>query len=312
MFTLQGSYGFYKAPVSKFILGTICIGTGAATFPLSNHKDWFTFNATDLITSFSAVNVLRYFLYRFVFLSLKDAFSASILITQFRVFERRYSSRYYTNHLIAVSILFCGLELLTAGILKYKFETFSYSQLPSGPWQLIFPLFIPFFWEIPRVPMTTFMHIPVTGKSFVYILGLHMCSTDSKSTLLAFLGLLVGVLHKNNFGYIRTFVKVPKMLSSLSKWLIGSLIESKPPENLDAQFGATLEIQREEQMDRLEMMFNRNLIERNRLMGGQRAEPSQELVNQLVEMGFSRDRAENVLRQTDGDMNAAMSLLLAQ
>lgn len=48
-----------KAPVSKFIFGGICIGTGAVNFPLSNHKDWFTFNATDLVTSFSAINVSK-------------------------------------------------------------------------------------------------------------------------------------------------------------------------------------------------------------------------------------------------------------
>lgn len=58
-------------------------------------------------------------------------------------------------------------------------------------------------------------------------------------------------------------------------------------------------------MDRIEQMMNRNT------RGGQRVEPSPEMINQLVEMGFSRDRAEDVLRQTGGDVDAATSILLA-
>ena len=43
---------------------------------------------------------------------------------------------------------------------------------------LIFPLFVPYLFNIPRITRTHVLGIPITGKTLTYLVGLQMCSTS--------------------------------------------------------------------------------------------------------------------------------------
>lgn len=55
---------------------------------------------------------------------------------------------------------------------------------------LIFPIFVNFYFDIPRVVTTHVLGFPVTGKTLTYILGLQVCSTSSANLVTALCGLV--------------------------------------------------------------------------------------------------------------------------
>lgn len=51
---------------------------------------------------------------------------------------------------------------------------------------LIFPLFVPYLCDIPRITRTHILGIPVTGKTLTYLVGLQVCSTSIPTAVSAF------------------------------------------------------------------------------------------------------------------------------
>jgi hypothetical protein len=48
---------------------------------------------------------------------------------------------------------------------------------------LVFPQFVQFFIMIPRVAANSILGVPVTGKTFTYILGLQLASANAEYRL---------------------------------------------------------------------------------------------------------------------------------
>lgn len=55
---------------------------------------------------------------------------------------------------------------------------------------LIFPLFVSFFFDVPRVAQTHILGIPVTGKTLTYLLGLQVCSTSIATVISGLCGIV--------------------------------------------------------------------------------------------------------------------------
>ena len=105
--------------------------------------------------------------------------------------------------------------------------------------------------------------------------------------------------------------------------MLGWLIDSSPPEQ--GAIGATLEIQRSQQMEALEQ----HMIQRQARINARRIpnqffqarqpqpaqaqvqpEPTEADITLLVDMGFPRQQAINALREAHNDLSTATAILL--
>lgn len=64
-----------------------------------------------------------------------------------------------------------------------------------------------------------------------------------------------GLLYRENFLFVRDLVVVPSWLGYLASRLLGWLVRSPPPTDTSVPMGATLEIQRQQQMEALEQQL---------------------------------------------------------
>lgn len=116
----------------------------------------------------------------------------------------------------------------------------------------MFSLFVKFFNEIPNNSNVLVFGIPITSKSLHYFLGLQLLNARSK-----FVSAAAGILSGLLFQFTSPFINVPQSIADVI-YKIFSWIDSDPPEEGPILMGATLEIQREQQMEILEqeMMLN--------------------------------------------------------
>ncbi|CAH8534000.1 unnamed protein product [Schistosoma rodhaini] len=158
-----------KTTVTKCFLAFSVIFSFILLMPFSKRKDIFTYNLDDI---FENGSIWRLAFCQLPFLSTKDLVCGGLLLYYFRIFERRYGSRKFLSFLFYCAATTTFVELLMAFILRKL--NFSLHILPSGPFNLIFPLFVPYFLDIPWVPVAHVMRIPITGKSFPYIFGFEV------------------------------------------------------------------------------------------------------------------------------------------
>lgn len=246
---LHGTTGFYKAPTSKGILTATLLSSFALNFPFQQYRHFFWYSPHMIIDK---QQLWRIFTSKLAYLDLKDMCCCSILIYYFRIFERRYGSRKFVSYLLATAVLSTVLELSV----MYLFQRLEIKlqPLPSGPLGMLYPLFIPYYFEVPRVVFGHIFGIPMTGKSFHYIIGLQIASGSKESVLVAVCGLISGILWKVNFLKIQSF-KIPNFIANLFGCTIQKLLESSPPKDLLKPMGATREIQRQEQIEQMEQQM---------------------------------------------------------
>jgi membrane associated rhomboid family serine protease len=349
MLAMYHNSGFYCAPITKSLLGSLVLTSVAFNVPLQSYRNWFAY---DYNTVFEDFDILNFLTCRLVFLDPKDIVCAGILLYHFRIFERRYGSRKFASHLLGSFLLSSLLELAAVYVCYHLDLTLD--PMPSGPYGAIFPLFVPYFCDVPRVAVTHVLHIPVTGKSLNYVIGLQMASGSPESLLLALCGIISGVLYRKNFLLIQWVMTVPAFLGRLCDTTLARLVETAAPTDVDLPMGATLEIQRQQQIERLEQQMawaqfqpaqqhnfggfglfgNRNMnaingnIQLNNILNGnipaQAAPnanippvapvvtPAEDQVQRLVEMGFTRESVLQALRVTNNDSNLATNILLQE
>ncbi|XP_021376721.1 ubiquitin-associated domain-containing protein 2-like [Mizuhopecten yessoensis] len=343
---IHSASGFYKTPVSKGLLGVSLLSSFLLNFPLHNHRHLFLYSQAAILERHQ---FWRVFTSKLAYLDIKDLFVCSVLIYYFRVFERRYGSHKFASHMLATFVMGTGLEIAAAFF--FKWLGFKIELLPSGPMCMVYPLFIPYHFDIPRVALGHVLGVPVTGKSFQYFLGLQLASGSVESVIVAVCGLFCGYLWRNNFMKVPTILTIPKFVASISYRVVGWALDSQVPPGDTIPMGATLELQRQEQMEQLEQQMiwqtvqqqqqqggNVNMAEnlvngpglfgnqidlgglRNRLnLGGldppgQPAEEpvTEENVQHLVDMGFGADRVREALQQSNNNVSAATNILLQE
>ncbi|XP_074917614.1 ubiquitin-associated domain-containing protein 2 isoform X2 [Chelonoidis abingdonii] len=93
MFPSTGSNGLYKAPLSKSLLLVPSALSVLLTLLFQHYQKFFTYNLQAVREDFQ---IWRLVFGRTVCLDLKDTFCSSLLIYNFRIFERRYGSRKFS------------------------------------------------------------------------------------------------------------------------------------------------------------------------------------------------------------------------
>ncbi|KAF0301589.1 Ubiquitin-associated domain-containing protein 2 [Amphibalanus amphitrite] len=329
-----------KAPVSKGLMGGLFLTCTAINVPLLAHlRHQLECRLPDMLGS---PLFYRLVTSRLAFVDTKDLVCSALLIYYFRIFERRYGSRKFASHLLVTWTLSTVLEVLCVlATQRLGLDLHPGRLLPPGPYGLVFPLFVPYLFDVPRVTTTHILGAPVTGKTLTYLIGLQICSTSAAAGLSAACGIAAGLLYRCSplrLGRLR----LPAALCWLADSTLGRLLSSSPP--TDGPMAATLEAQRQQQIDMLEqqMLLDRYREMRQRNAGAGRggaqarhqqgqgyaeqlvghgdqplneaepAAPSEACVRHLVEMGFQRDQVEDALRTSNNDINVATTLLLQQ
>uniref|UniRef100_A0AAQ5YV16 UBA domain-containing protein n=1 Tax=Amphiprion ocellaris TaxID=80972 RepID=A0AAQ5YV16_AMPOC len=346
MFTTTGSRGLYKAPLSKSLL-LVLNGLTVMLTLLPQYQQLFMYNLQAVTQQHQ---VWRLLCGRLVCLDVKDSFCSSLLIYNFRIFERRFGTRKFASFLLGTWCLSALVDFLLAQAFQFLFD-YEVEELPAGLLAPVFSLFVPFYLSIPRMPVTQVLgHIQITNKSLVYVVGLQrMLMCFSKCAFQ-----ISGGLYHSNFLRLQKILFVPAWVSRIGRYILEPLFSSSQPSSeTPLGMGATLDIQRQQRMDLLDQQLllaqyneaRRNarhqpqagLLQWTRLFPslrhrGQNRPPMQprpqaqthqstqptldnspvaeEQVARLVEMGFSRIDALEALRASNNDINMATNFLL--
>ncbi|XP_028837371.1 ubiquitin-associated domain-containing protein 2 isoform X1 [Denticeps clupeoides] len=347
MFTSTGSKGLYKAPLSKSLLLVPNALAVLLMLVLPQYQNLFAYN---LQAARQERQVWRLICGRLICLDLKDIFCSSLLIYNFRIFERRFGSRKFASFLFGTWILTALVDFLLVEILHTLFEL-QVDVLPSGLLGTIFALFVPFYCTVPRVQVTPLLgQMSVTNKTLVYVVGFQLLTSNAFMWLIALSGLLSGLLYHCNVLRVQQVLFVPGWMAHSGSLLLEPLFtSSEPTVEAAVGMGATLDIQRQQQMDMLDQQlmmsqlaqFRRNLqppqagllnwsqffpslrqrVQNHPAVFPQPQQPGQsqpsdntpiaeEQVARLMEMGFSRVDAQEALRASNNDINMATNVLL--
>ncbi|XP_054830589.1 ubiquitin-associated domain-containing protein 2 [Eublepharis macularius] len=344
MFTSTGSSGLYKAPLSKGLLIVPSTLSLLLAVLFQHYQKFFAYNLQAVKEEFQ---IWRLVCGRTVCLDLKDTFCSSLLIYNFRIFERRYGSRKFSSFLLGSWMLSVLFDLLLVEAAEYSFGI-SINSLPSGFLGPIFALFIPFYCSIPRVQVTQILgQFSITNKTLVYILGLQLLTSGSYIWIVALSGLISGMCYSSQVLKVYRVLCVPSGMARIFAWTLEPIFSSAEPSNeIRVGMGATVDIQRQQRMELLDRQIlmsqfaqirrqrqqQGGMINWNRLFPPLRhrrnanyqenhqtehdvlppGEVSEEQVARLMEMGFSRIDALEALRASNNDLNVATNFLLQQ
>lgn len=191
---------------------------------------------------------------RITFLDTKDLVCGALLVYYFRIFERRYGSHKFSSYLLATCTIATLMEVgVVCGLRALGLDWHQGGLLPAGPYGLIFPLFVNFFFDIPRVATTHVLGVPITGKTLTYLLGLQVCSTSTASFVSGLCGVAAGLFYRWELLGLQRYLVIPNVVARACDATLGRLLRSQPPTL--GPIGATLEIQRQQQMEQLEQQM---------------------------------------------------------
>uniref|UniRef100_A0A3Q2R0U9 UBA domain containing 2 n=1 Tax=Fundulus heteroclitus TaxID=8078 RepID=A0A3Q2R0U9_FUNHE len=252
MFTTTGSRGLYKAPLCKGLL-LVLNGLTVMLTLVPQYQDLFVYSLQDVAHRHQ---VWRLLCGRLICLDVKDSFCSSLLIYNFRIFERRFGTRKFASFLLGTWFLSALVDFLLTQAFQYLFE-YEVEELPAGLLAPVFALFVPFYQSIPRMPVTQVLgHIHITNKTLVYIVGLQLLTSSPFMWLLALSGLISGGLYHSNVLWLQRILFVPAWVSCVGKYTLEPLLSSSQPnDETPLGMGATLDIQRQQRMDLLDQQL---------------------------------------------------------
>ncbi|XP_034408571.1 ubiquitin-associated domain-containing protein 2 isoform X2 [Cyclopterus lumpus] len=252
MFTTTGSRGLYKAPLSKGLL-LVLSGLTVMLTLLPQYQELFVYNLQAVAQQHQVWSLLCG---RLVFLDVKDAFCSSLLIYNFRIFERRFGTRKFASFLVGTWCLSALIDFLLAQAFQFLFD-YEVEELPAGLLAPVFSLFVPFYRLIPKVPVTQVLgQIHITNKSLVYIVGLQLLTSSPFMWLLALSGLISGALYHSNVLWLQKLLFVPSWVSFIGRYILEPIFSSSQPSSeTPLGMGATLDIQRQQRMDILDQQL---------------------------------------------------------
>ncbi|XP_045884222.1 ubiquitin-associated domain-containing protein 2 isoform X2 [Meles meles] len=326
MFTSTGSSGLYKAPLSKGLLLVPSALSLLLALLLPHCQRFFVYDLQAVKDDFQ---IWRLICGRIICLDLKDTFCSSLLIYNFRIFERRYGSRKFASFLLGSWVLSVLVDFILVEAVWYFFGIAAAGNLPSGFLAPVFALFVPFYCSIPRIQVAQILGpLSITNKTLIYILGLQAS----------------GLCYHSKVFRLHQALCVPIWMANFFSWTLEPIFSSpEPATEARIGMGATVDIQRQQRMERLDRQLTLSQfaqVRRQRQQGGminwnrlfpplrqrrninyqdgrrseQQASPplevSEEQVARLMEMGFSRGDALEALRASNNDLNVATNFLL--
>ncbi|XP_063475034.1 ubiquitin-associated domain-containing protein 2 isoform X3 [Symphalangus syndactylus] len=257
MFTTTGSSGLYKAPLSKSLLLVPSALSLLLALLLPHCQKLFVYDLHAVKNDFQ---IWRLICGRIICLDLKDTFCSSLLIYNFRIFERRYGSRKFASFLLGSWVLSALFDFLLVEAMQYFFGITAASNLPSGFLAPVFALFVPFYCSIPRVQVAQILGpLSITNKTLIYILGLQLFTSGSYIWIVAVSGLMSGLCYDSKMFQVHQVLCIPSWMAKFFSWTLEPIFSSsEPTSEARIGMGATLDIQRQQRMELLDrqLMFS--------------------------------------------------------
>ena len=192
-------------------------------------------------------------------------------------------------------------------ILQALFLKLLGKESATGPYPLIFANLVNFVLDIPHLHNFNVLGLRMTDKAFIYLLGLQLLLASAQTSIAAgAAGLAAGLLHRLNFLGVASF-QPPAFLTNFITNKVGSLfvgpgykgkyIFHSPPQqgggggNIIQQIAAT----------EAAAAAAAPLVP---------VEPTPEAIEQLVSMGFERNRVVDALRRSQNNVEMALQYLL--
>ncbi|KAM7385432.1 hypothetical protein PAMP_001515 [Pampus punctatissimus] len=212
----------YKAPLCKGLL-LVLNGLTVMLTLLPQYQHLFMYSLQAVTQQHQ---VWRLLCGRLVCLDVKDAFCSSLLIYNFRIFERRFGTRKFASFLLGAWCFSALMDFLLAQAFQFLFD-YEVEELPAGLLAPVFSLFVPFYKSIPTMPVTQVLgHFHITNKSLVYIVGLQLLTSSPFMWLLALSGLISGGLYHSNVLRLQKLLFVPVWVSRIGRYILEPIFSS--------------------------------------------------------------------------------------
>ncbi|XP_048454367.1 ubiquitin-associated domain-containing protein 2 [Rhincodon typus] len=153
-----------------------------------------------------------------------------------------------------LSLWFTGVSALDSSASEIAVLVFLSCWKNLGP---IFALFVPFYFSVPSVQVVQILgRFSITNKTLVYIMGLQLLTSSMTTWILAFSGLLSGIVYHYNVLKVQRLLCVPKWVTRCASFILEPLFSSADPtDEAPIGMGATLEIQRQQRMEMLDQQI---------------------------------------------------------
>ncbi|KAH9287371.1 Ubiquitin-associated domain-containing protein 2 [Echinococcus granulosus] len=161
---------------------------------------------------------------------------------------------------------------------------------------------------IPNLLVMTVAGLPISRKSFLYLIGLRLATSSLGSLIVCGCGLLAGLVYQ--WKNLQKINLIPFGIAEIFNRLIGPLLSSEVPDDALNYIGATLDLQRQGALDRQEQALMD--LRRTQLAYSNRRRnyaPQPHEVQNLVDMGFPEERSHLALTVAHGDVYEAINLL---
>ncbi|KAF8044027.1 hypothetical protein BT93_A2110 [Corymbia citriodora subsp. variegata] len=281
-----GPSGFNNAPVSRALI--VASGVFTVFFGIRDRGNKLGVSYQDI---FQKMQMWKLIPAIFAFSSTPELIFGLYLLYYFRIFERQIGSNKFSVFTLFSTTVSMVLQVLALAVVNVP----SSNLVSSGPYAVIFALFVPFFFDIPVSTRFRVLGISFSDKSFIYLAGLQLLLSSWKRSILpGICGILAGSLYRLNVFRIRK-AKFPAPISSFFSRLSGVSMGSphvSPTRNVVGSIPSFATHQR------------------NHTSVPSTVEPSEESVATLVSMGFDRNSARQALVQARNDVNTATNILL--
>lgn len=180
---------FEHAEVSKALIAISSASTLAASF--LSKKDFYSFSLNHIISKRQYWRLLTSHL---IFDSPGELVLGILLMYQFRFFERSYGTSKYLGSVV--------YYLGSATVIQFVIACLSSENIryPSGPYILLFALFVQYWRDVPRIVPARVLGIPVTNKMLVYFLGAQIIFGHSPGSFYsAGIGVALGLMYRMPF-----------------------------------------------------------------------------------------------------------------
>ncbi|KAJ1691515.1 hypothetical protein LUZ63_015670 [Rhynchospora breviuscula] len=285
-----GLSGFQNAPVTRALI----IASGFLTVALGarGKSRQLGLSYQDLTKN---PRVWRIIASGLAFSSTPELLFGLYLLYYFRLFERQIGSNKFSVFILFSGAVSSALEVIALMLLKDS----KFSVLASGPYSLIFALFVPFYFDIPITSRFRIFGINFSDKSFIYLAGLQLLLSSWRRSLVpGICGLIAASLYRLNVFGIRR-LKIPGAIASFfSRYFTSSSPGPSGPLRRNIAGNIASNMGRQTQ---------RNYRPATVVPP---PEPPAASVETLVSMGFDENAARQALTQARNDINVATNILL--
>ncbi|RDD46050.1 Ubiquitin-associated domain-containing protein 2 [Trichoplax sp. H2] len=241
------------APVTK----TLLIVTTTTSLAVTNLFPQLIQNLNlDLSAIVSKLELWRLFTSATIYSRPIDIIYGTILLYNFRLFERRYGTAKFLSYLIAVFGLSSLFQLILLMLFKHQQTIMDF---PTGPYCWIYGLLVCYYREIPKLSSSTFS---LSDKSLLYLLSLQFLSQSRGSIFVGLSGMLAGIIARFKLNWFHQILRFPDSVYRFCHTYLGRILYSSAPlaDSPENPMGATVEIQRSQYLDEVEAQITRAQI----------------------------------------------------